>query len=499
MPRGETQWLIPLAFQDLLGNRVETALRYDVALDPIFVTELQLEPASGRIPDGPIHLSGTAEGVAGEQLLARWISVAGGGEVKVDTRPILLGADGRIEASLELPASLPDGPFRLQIDGHNGGTDWISPTGPVLDRTAPMLVTERSQLGTSAFPLRPDPEAGDFQLELAFNERVRLTTEDLAEEHFADFVSGSDRGVLSLPIAELALSFGELRTLAFTATDEVGRSTRFRVELSAPEPPPEWAYLESPSFPPVVDWLPESQQFVFLDTNGKPAFFELPQGFEVAKLEREAEGVQPFELTHRDSGDVAEMVLIPVGSLLGPPPREGCSKPFLIDRYEVSQERFARTGVELRYPVDKPNSELAQANVSYQDARSGLMKLGRSLPSVEAWELAAGWDGHSSPEVGLKQLQLQKDRLFAASEPIRLESLQFDESPLGVYGMRTGLREHCLSKATMRTAVRGGHSFGFDRNIPLDATMVTNQFTSMRRQIGVRGLVTLEPSPSPPR
>ncbi len=498
VPRGETEWTVPLAFQDLLGNRVDDSLVYGVALDPVFVTELQLEPGSGSIPEGPIQLTGTAEGVEGEQLLAHWISFADGEQVRFDAGPVVLGAGGRIQTSFELPASLPDGLFRLQIAGRNGGADWSSPVGPVLDRTTPALVTEQGQLGSPVVPLRPDPEAGDFQLELVFSEVIRLTSEDLPEQHFADLAKGSDRGVLSLPVADLALSFDERRTLSFTATDAVGRSTAFQVELSAPEPPPKWAYLESASFPPVVDWLPESQQFVFLDTNGKPAFFGLPKGFEIAELEPEPGGAQPFELTHRASGDVAEMILVPVGSLLGPKPREGCSEPFLIDRYELSQERFARTGVELRYPVDEPSSELAQANVSYQNARSGLMKLGRSLPSVEAWETAAGWDGHSFPEVGLEQLELQKDRVHGANEPILLKSLQFDESPLGIYGMRTGLREHCLSQATMRTALRGGHSFAFGRNNPLDATMVTSQFTSMRRQIGVRGLVALKPSPPPP-
>ncbi len=221
-------------------------------------------------------------------------------------------------------------------------------------------------------------------------------------------------------------------------------------------------------------------------TSGRRGFFVeqasgttawwLPKG-----LTRVAEEERPV---FRSARDAVDMVFVP--GL-----RDGSVDPFLIDRYEVSNERFAAQRAQHRAtPPDRPVVRL-----SWLDARDFAEKVGKRLPQKSEWEVA----GYRSSDRE-RRLRYPWGDVFDAGGITRRRDLPAvdanpkDVSSWGVIGMAGSVREWLEDGEGDFHQVIGGHyQLGaFDKDPYQGALSVLER--SGGPEIGFRCLVRLEPA-----
>lgn len=197
---------------------------------------------------------------------------------------------------------------------------------------------------------------------------------------------------------------------------------------------------------------------------GAPPGYRFPNIVEV-----EQAGPGEYRFWVREADQRLEMMLIPGGTV-----QQGDQtvslEPFLIDRFEVSNERFDRFILQTRSEVgSRPGAaelkakDLPATGMSLQEARGFAAWASKRLPTSLEWERAAFFD----PERGRTRHLPWGDKPLVPPLPVTpfppaIGSHPEDRSALGVLGMGGSVRELCeLDQDAYRTRapfgiVRGG-------------------------------------------
>jgi len=115
-------------------------------------------------------------------------------------------------------------------------------------------------------------------------------------------------------------------------------------------------------------------------------------------------------------------------------------KPFLIDRYEVTNAEFAAFRHSHEYAPEKADHPVT--GISWHDAGAYAESVGKRLPTEEEWEMAArGTDGRKWPWGNIFGRNLLN--LGTATTPVG--SFLGDRSPYGVFDMAGNVQEWTAS------------------------------------------------------
>jgi formylglycine-generating enzyme required for sulfatase activity len=239
---------------------------------------------------------------------------------------------------------------------------------------------------------------------------------------------------------------------------------------------------------------------------GWPSEWRLPPR---VRLKRTEGGIQIYQFDGGPGGDESEMVLVLGGRFPYQGPNtdagEASAVPaFLMDRFEVTTERFARflnsyreVG-RLRFwnmeDHDRPDQPVV--GVSLEQARLFVKWAGNELPNVVEWELAACWDARKRRRRPYPWGVSAPNQATVQVPPLVTDN-PADISPWGVRRMGTGVREWCELRQPLVGwgALRGGSEMDVGR---IEATgplgYIRSTSGSQSADAGFRCILRLTPT-----
>ena len=160
-----------------------------------------------------------------------------------------------------------------------------------------------------------------------------------------------------------------------------------------------------------------------------------------------------------------EMVLVPAGKFIfgsGFSKKEIELPAFMIDKYEVTNEQFARFNLDHRYEPIMAHFPVVM--VSHNDAISHCDALDKRLPSEQEWEKAArGTDGRTYPwgnEFDIEAAVTNETNFEGHPlQPLAVDTHKKGVSPYGVMNMAGNVWEWTHSYDGRYVILKGGSFF----------------------------------------